>query len=175
MFEKIGKYNNQSKIHSNEEKTEDKNSPPLDNVVEKVHPVAKILRSRLENKSQPEARNDKYKIALALEGGGMRGVVGAGMLAALSYLGYDDCFDVVYGSSAGSLMGAYFLSGQTPYEGPGIYYDELSFGAKRFINLSNIWRVLGLGFLDMKNWLFNLRTRLGKPVLNLDYLLNDVC
>merc|ERR1712023_276004 len=40
--------------------------------------------------------------------------------------------------------------------------------------MSNIWRVIGLGFLDMKNWFFNLRTRLGKPVLNLDYLLNDV-
>lgn len=52
--------------------------------------------------------------------GGMRGCVGAGMLAALNHLGLRDAFDVVYGSSAGSLMGAYFLSGQTPLEGPGV-------------------------------------------------------
>lgn len=42
------------------------------------------------------------------------------MLAALNHLGLRDAFDVVYGSSAGSLMGAYFLSGQTPLEGPGV-------------------------------------------------------
>lgn len=50
----------------------------------------------------------------------MRGCVGAGMLAALNHLGLRDAFDVIYGSSAGSLMGAYFLSGQTPLEGPGV-------------------------------------------------------
>lgn len=33
--------------------------------------------------------------------GGMRGCVGAGMLAALTHLGMSDAFDVVYGSSAG--------------------------------------------------------------------------
>lgn len=42
------------------------------------------------------------------------------MLAALNHLGLRDAFDVIYGSSAGSLMGAYFLSGQTPLEGPGV-------------------------------------------------------
>ena len=60
--------------------------------------------------------------------GGMRGCVGAGMLAALNHLGLRDAFDVVYGSSAGSLMGAYFLSGQTPLEGPGVRACVLSCG-----------------------------------------------
>lgn len=74
------------------------------------------------------------KIGLSLEGGGMRGCVGAGMLAAINHLGLRDAFDVVYGSSAGSLMGAFFLSGQTPLEGPGIYYDILSQAGKDFID-----------------------------------------
>eukprot|EP00624_Nannochloropsis_granulata_P005738 evm.model.NODE_40878_length_7001_cov_23.792030.1 len=74
------------------------------------------------------------KIGLSLEGGGMRGCVGAGMLAAINHLGLRDAIDVVYGSSAGSLMGAFFLSGQTPLEGPGIYYDILSQAGKDFID-----------------------------------------
>lgn len=42
----------------------------------------------------------------------MRGCVAAGMAAALSELGLLESFDAVYGASAGSLIGAYLLSGQ---------------------------------------------------------------
>jgi len=38
---------------------------------------------------------------LVVEGGGMRGSVSAGMLRGLSKLGLLNCFDAVYGSSAG--------------------------------------------------------------------------
>lgn len=38
-------------------------------------------------------------------GGGMRGCVTAGMISAIEHLEMRDCFDVVYGSSAGSLIG----------------------------------------------------------------------
>ena len=141
--------------------------------------VAEAIHRRIREGSQPGNRTDGLKIGLALEGGkrqcihifrsvaflllmasrcsimvcagGMRGVVGSGMLAALDHLGYRDAFDVVYGSSAGkeilhhraneppnlpvsstllngdlfsfflgSLMGAYFLSGQLPFEGPAV-------------------------------------------------------
>jgi len=92
------------------------------------------IHGRIASKSQPGARADGMKIGLSLEGGGMRGCVGAGMLAAINHLGLRDAFDVVYGSSAGSLMGAFFLSGQTPLEGPGIYYDILSQAGKDFID-----------------------------------------
>lgn len=44
------------------------------------------------------------KIALAIEGGGMRGCVAAGMAAAISELGLLESFDAVYGASAGSPM-----------------------------------------------------------------------
>lgn len=42
----------------------------------------------------------------------MRGCVSAGMIAAVSTLGLMDTFDAVYGSSAGSLVGAYAIAGQ---------------------------------------------------------------
>ena len=55
---------------------------------------------------------DKYKIGLAIEGGGMRGAVSAGAAAAISLLGLSDAFDSVYGSSAGALIAAFFVSKQ---------------------------------------------------------------
>jgi patatin-like phospholipase/acyl hydrolase len=42
-------------------------------------------------------------------GGGMRGAVSAGMAAAIAGLGLTDAFDVIYGSSAGSVIGAYMV------------------------------------------------------------------
>ena len=61
-----------------------------------THPVIRILHERLRSGSQPQARSDPYKVALAIEGGGMRGCVSAGMTAAIKALGIQDCFDVVY-------------------------------------------------------------------------------
>ena len=42
----------------------------------------------------------------------MRGCVSAGMIAAVSTFGLMDSFDAVYGSSAGSLVGAYAIAAQ---------------------------------------------------------------
>jgi predicted patatin/cPLA2 family phospholipase len=75
------------------------------------HPVADVLRARLEAGSAPGARSDPHRIALVLEGGGMRGVVSAGMTAALERLGLTRCFDLVVGASAGALNGAALLAG----------------------------------------------------------------
>jgi len=48
--------------------------------------------------------------SLAIEGGGMRGTVTAGMALALHELGLVPAFDAVYGSSAGAISGAWLLS-----------------------------------------------------------------
>ena len=80
----------------------------------RAHPVVAALQARRRNKSKPGARSDGYKIALAIEGGGLRGCVSAGMASALAYLGMEDCFDMVLGSSAGSIIGAYFVARATP-------------------------------------------------------------
>jgi predicted patatin/cPLA2 family phospholipase len=75
------------------------------------HPVARLVRERADAGSVAGAREDPYRLALALEGGGMRGVVSAGMVAALERLGLSDVFDLIVGSSAGAINGMALLSG----------------------------------------------------------------
>ncbi|RYH30460.1 hypothetical protein EON65_05070 [archaeon] len=57
---------------------------------------------------------------------------------------------MIYGSSAGSLVGAYFLSKQLPYYGPEVYYDVLTSSGKDFIDTQNILRSCGLGVFDLR-------------------------
>lgn len=94
---------------------------------------------------------DPYKVALCIEGGGMRGVVSAGMVAALQELDGARLFDHVYGSSAGALNGAYFLAGQADAGLP-IYFEDLP--ERRFV----CWR----------------RYLRGGPLLHLDDLIDEV-
>jgi len=70
------------------------------------------------------------------------------MVTAIAYLGLRDCFDEVYGSSAGSLIGAYFVTGQLPWEGPEVYYDCLTHGGSTFIDGRRLLRSVGLGLAD---------------------------
>lgn len=57
-------------------------------------------------------RDDGFRVALAVEGGGNRAAYSAGMCLALDELGFADCFDAVYGTSGGALNAAWLLSGQ---------------------------------------------------------------
>jgi hypothetical protein len=123
--------------------------PELSSVVE-IHPVVKALHDRKMQNSIPGNRTDSRKIAIAVEGGGMRGCVGAGMITAFWYLGLQDSVDVVYGSSAGALVGAYFISGQLPHYGPEVYYDVLTSAGRDFIDLPAVLRSCGLGWLDLR-------------------------
>ncbi|UPK34993.1 patatin-like phospholipase family protein [Bradyrhizobium sp. 186] len=82
----------------------------------------------------------------------MRGVVSAGMVAALETLGLRDCFDLVCGSSAGAIAGAYFVAGQARY-GATIFYENIN--NKNFVDLR---RLVG-----------------PKPVVSLEFLLDTVC
>jgi predicted patatin/cPLA2 family phospholipase len=65
------------------------------------HPVIEALRNR-----PPDAR-----IALVVEGGGMRGAVSGGMALALDELGLATSLDAAYGSSAGTLNAMWLISG----------------------------------------------------------------
>jgi predicted patatin/cPLA2 family phospholipase len=112
------------------------------------HPVAEILRARRLEGSTRESRTDPHTVALAIEGGGMRGVVSAGMAAALERLQLSDAFDLVIGSSAGALNGAGLLGGVAK-DGPGVYAGPLA--SKEFIN--------------------PLRLLVGKPAVDLKFLL----
>ena len=66
------------------------------------HPVALALRERPEG----------ARIALVVEGGGMRGAVSGGMALGLDELGLGQAFDAAYGSSAGTLNAMWLLSGR---------------------------------------------------------------
>lgn len=55
--------------------------------MQELHPALHVLQERLRCGSKPGARQDSYKLGLAVEGGGMRGSVTAGALRALHDLG----------------------------------------------------------------------------------------
>src|SRR6266487_3050942 len=92
-----------------------------------MHPVAQVVQERRSTRSRPGARHDGHRVGLAVEGGGVRGVVSAGMLVALEELGYRDVFDVIYGSSAGSFNATYFLAGQA-WQALPLYLDQVADG-----------------------------------------------
>jgi predicted patatin/cPLA2 family phospholipase len=74
------------------------------------HDVLRVLLERAATGSAPGSRTDGLRIALAIEGGGMRGTVSGGMALALHELGLMSAFDAVYGASAGAINGAWLLS-----------------------------------------------------------------
>jgi predicted acylesterase/phospholipase RssA len=74
------------------------------------HEVLRALAARAREGSQPGARDDALRIALVIEGGGMRGILSGGMALALAELGLVPAFDAIYGASAGAITGAWLLS-----------------------------------------------------------------
>jgi predicted patatin/cPLA2 family phospholipase len=114
------------------------------------HPVIRLMVDRLYAGSKRGSRSDGHNIALANEGGGTAGVVSAGMNVALEGAGLIETVDRIYGTSSGALNGAFTAAGQadlgaTNYEG---VIDP------RFANIRHLLR--------------------GKPVINFDFLFNEV-
>lgn len=81
----------------------------------------------------------------------MRGVVSGGMVSAVDHLRLTSCFDFVIGTSAGALAGAYLLAGQ-PRLGTSIYFEDLT----------------------GREWLDYRRPLRGKPLVCLDFLIDEV-
>ena len=133
-----------------------------------THPVVRLLHQRRKS----GIKDDGFKVALSIEGGGMRGCLSAGMVSALYYLGLEDAVDVVYGSSAGGVIGSYFVTRQLQWFGPEIYYDSLTTAGKEFIDAKRLMRALGLGVLNPRLWYdFITKPHFGSPVLDLNFLL----
>lgn len=112
------------------------------------HEVLRLMHKRFLSDSKPNRRhpNDRAnRLALAIEGGGMRGAVSAGMTAALASLGLADTVDIVYGSSAGCVIAAYLLSGQMCMD---IYTDLLPDAKSQFVCKKRL--VSGLFFTAMQ-------------------------
>ena len=115
-------------------------------------PTLDLIRQRVSRGDRPGERQDGFKLALVIEGGGMRGVVSGGMVSALEFLGLRDAFDAVYGSSSGAMAGAYFVAGQARF-GTTIYYQCIN--NRKFIRKSNIVLL--------------------RPIMNTTFLLDHVC
>ena len=114
------------------------------------HPVVELLRERAASGSRPGARSDPHRLAVVLEGGGMRGVVSAGMTAALERLGLTDCFDLVVGSSAGAINGAALVAG-VGQAGAAAYHGMMA--SRSFVNP---WALLR-----------------GRPVIDVEHVLES--
>lgn len=79
----------------------------------------------------------------------MRGVVSAGMTAALERLGLANCFDLVVGASAGAINGAALIAG-VARAGAAAYHGPLA--SRRFVNPARALR--------------------GRPVIDVSYVLD---
>lgn len=74
--------------------------------------VEDLIVSRRDAGSVAGARDDEWRVALAIEGGGNRAAYSAGMALALDELGLTGSFDAVYGTSGGALNAAWLLTGE---------------------------------------------------------------
>ncbi|MFN2495642.1 MAG: patatin-like phospholipase family protein, partial [Pseudonocardiaceae bacterium] len=122
-----------------------------DEVWAEQHPVRQVLLERRAAGSKPGERDDNFKVGLAVEGGGIRGVVSAAMLTFLEDLGYADAFDDVYSCSSGSVNSAYFIMRRTWFP-LSIYFDDLTTGE----------------FLDFRRIIHR------RAPMDLDYIFDDV-
>lgn len=115
------------------------------------HPVVELIRRRREQGSLPGQREDGRRVALVIEGGGMRGCVSAGMTAAIEQLGLTNSFDEVHGASAGAFNAAFLIAGQASYL-TGLY--QHGFGNPTFVSVRRVIR--------------------GQSLFNMDYVVNEV-
>jgi predicted patatin/cPLA2 family phospholipase len=74
--------------------------------------VLALLLERARAGSVPGRRTDPHVVCLAVEGGGMRGAVPAGMCLVLEEAGLIPSFDRIYGCSSGALTGCFTAAGQ---------------------------------------------------------------
>jgi predicted patatin/cPLA2 family phospholipase len=113
--------------------------------------VLELVRARAGDGSIPGARHDPYRLALAIEGGGSRGIYSNGMAVELERRGLTQVFDDVYGSSMGAITGAWLLSGKAEHGASFWWHPEV---------LPNVIRPRAA-----------LRR---KPVVDLEFLMNEV-
>src|SRR5271154_2891866 len=114
--------------------------------------VMAVMLSRHRAGTRPGRHEDGHRVALVIEGGGMRGVYVGGMSRALGALGLRDSLDEIVAVSAGAFTGAGLVSGRTDHLAQA-YYDALALG----------------GFVDYGRML----SRRG-PLVSLDFLLDTV-
>jgi len=101
----------------------------------------------IQNLMNKKKDSKKYKIGIALSGGGVRGFAHLGILKALNE--HDIYPDIISGASAGALAGLFYADGYTPQESYDIFYDtslfkftEVSVPKKGFLSINKISKIL---------------------------------
>ncbi len=89
------------------------------------------------------------KVALAVQGGGMRSAYAMGALAALQKSALMKHVDVVVASSGGALCSAYLLAGQAE---DGVEDFTTVLCSRRFISLRRFWRMVDVEYL-VEDWM----------------------
>ena len=115
------------------------------------HRVLEVLAARRAAGSGPGAHADGHRVVLAIEGGGSRATYSSGMVLGLERLGLRNCFDAIYGASAGALAGSWLVAGQA---------EECCAG----------WWRPGL----MERVTRPTRGLRGRPVVDVEYLIHTV-
>lgn len=135
------------------------------------HDVIQLISKRAASNSLPGRRTDNATLALSMEGGGMRGAVSAGMAAAIASLGLHDAFDAIYGSSAGSVVGAFMVSRQMCVD---VYTQVLPAATTKFVCKKRM--VAGL-FANALDWMLGnvfVSSKLGTPGMNISFVLDGI-
>lgn len=141
------------------------------------HEVLKLIENRVRTNSKPgnRAANDTAKLALSIEGGGMRGSISAGMAAAIATLGLCDAFDSIYGSSAGSVVGAYMISRQMCVD---VYTDLLPAARELFVSKVRLASTL---VVSMVGNLLSTKSKRNfdlipqqSPAMNISFVLDSI-
>ena len=127
--------------------------------------VIDLIKLRKKQNSTPGNREDRAKLAVVCEGGGMRGVVVGGMLMAMQDLELLDAVDGFFGTSAGAYASAYALSNSADI-GTSIYYENIN-----NLNFISIWRLLNGKIMNM-DYLVHIMKH-NKPFIQ-DYVRSDI-
>ena len=117
---------------------------------EVASPVLRVILDRARAGSRPGERDDEHVVCLAVEGGGMRGAVSAGMCVMLEAAGLVAAFDRIYGVSAGALNGWATAVGQAALSAT--HYQDAA--NRRVIN--------------------RMRPLLGRPVIDYELLFKEL-
>lgn len=114
------------------------------------HPLIELLLARRHEGSRRGERADGAVIALAIEGGGLRGVVSAGMCLLLEKAGLIAAIDVIYGTSSGALNGSFTAAGQA------------ALGVTNYLDVAN------------PQFANPLRLLSGRPLIDFDFLFDEL-
>lgn len=113
--------------------------------------VLESLLRRRDEGSEPGQRNDDFRIALVVSGGGMRGGSTGGMARALQLAGLGRAFDVAYGTSSGAFIAASVVHGLAE-QASRVFSDDMS--KPEFLDLRRLWQ--------------------REPVMSLDHLIDHI-